>query len=107
MHETGNLCELCGKSKIMYYGEYCPRCEKPQPKTMTYYNLIECLYYIEATGHPGFKDKFWDMLLIMTNFKNDSKVTLCNEPAYADPLIKELFDKMGIEKEDMEFEISW
>lgn len=107
MHETGNLCELCGKSKIIYYREYCPICEKPQIKTMDYYNLLECLYYIEATGHSGFKDKFWDMLLELTNFTNDSTVELWNDIDGKNPLLKELFDKMGIKDTTMTFEISW
>ncbi len=107
MHETGNLCEACDKSKIMYYREYCPRCEEPRIKTMDYYNLLECLYYIEATGHPGFKAKFWEMLIDLTSFTNESTVELWNDIDGSNPLLKELFDKMGIKDTTMTFEISW
>ena len=107
MHITKNLCELCGKPKIGYYGIYCPRCEKPQPETMTCYNLHKCMYYIEATGHPGFKKKFWDMLLELTDFTNDSIIELWNDPDETNPLLKELFEKMDIKDNTALFRISW
>ena len=102
---TENKCEKCETPKIMYYREYCPKCEKPKPKIQ--YNLIECLYYIEANGQPGFKEKFWDMLLDEEEVMNDTALKLWNDPTGTNPLLKELFKKMKIKDKTMWFETSW
>lgn len=107
MREIEEICEKCEKPKIRYYRNYCPRCEKPQIKISYSMNLLECLYYIEATSHLGFKDKFWDYLLENYPFSNDSTITIFNDDLNPNPLVQELFEKMEIKDEHMDFEISW
>jgi len=107
MYKVKELCKKCGKPMVMYYRVYCPRCEKPKLKTTEYYNLLECLYYVEATSHPGFTDKCWEYLVSKYDFANNSMVCIGNDPYDPNPLIQELFEKMGIEDESMEFELSW
>ncbi len=104
MNESKNLCEKCGKPKIMYCREYCPRCEQPKVKWIEQYNLFECMYYIEATGHENFEEKFWEMFCEKYQFHNDTTVEIYNE---SHPLIQELFEKMGIGDDSMLFNISW
>ena len=102
------ICEKCNKPKIMYYREYCPRCTVPEIKIQYTLNLMECLYHIEATSHPGFKDKFWKHLVEDYNVSNDTTLEILNTDGQGDPIIQELFEKMGITNEDsMLFEISW
>jgi len=102
------LCEKCEKPKIMYYREYCPRCEEPQLKISYTMNLLECLYHIETTSHPGFKDKFWKYLIEDYSFSNDTVIEIHNTDGEGDPLVQELFEKIGIiDEESMLFEISW
>ena len=105
MYEINEICEKCQKKKIMYYREYCPRCDEPKMKIIYSYNLLECLYFIESTSHPGFKDKFWDYLLNHYNVVNDTTIEIFNNPE--NDLVKELFEKMEIEDNKMSFEISW
>lgn len=105
MNETKNLCEKCGKPKIAYYREYCPRCEKPKVKCIEQYNLFECMYYIEATGHENFKEKLWEVFCEHYSVLNDITIEVCNVDSH--PLIQELFEKMGIEDDFVLFEISW
>ena len=108
MNEIEEICEKCEKPKIRYYRDYCPRCEKPEIKISYSLNLLECLYHIQTTSHPGFKDKFWDYLINNHNVSNDSIIELYNEDSDIDPLVKELFEKMGLKFEKyMNFEISW
>lgn len=106
MDEIKEICEKCKKPKIMYRKKYCPRCEKPELKISYYMNLLECLYYIEATSHSGFKQKFWDYLVENYPFTNDTTILIWNDKS--SPLIQELFEKLGLNFEEyMNFEISW
>jgi hypothetical protein len=67
-----NICEKCGSEKIMHYRLYCPKCTKPEPEINITYDLLECLYYVEAHGHPGFKDKAFLFIISEWELSNES-----------------------------------
>ncbi len=107
-------CEKCGTELKVYYKWFCPKCEKPEPKVQTIYNLIRCLYYIEANGHPGFKKTAWDYIGETYNFSNDTVIGIyCPTEEditdYGDDskLISLIFEVFDIEGDTALFEISW
>ena len=100
-----DICEKCGKPKIMYFRRYCPRCEIPEIKISYYMNLMECLYHIETTSHPGFKEEFWKYLISKYDFSNNTTIDISSQANK--PLIQKLFKKMEIKDTEMLFEISW
>jgi predicted amidophosphoribosyltransferase len=106
MRELDKICEKCNKPLIMYYKIYCPRCEKPEVEVLKYYNLIKCLYYIEVSWIPGFKNQFWEHLCKDYDFTNDSTIEIYNDE-HSHSTVKTLFKKMGIKKDCYLFEISW
>jgi hypothetical protein len=99
-------CEKCGTEKIMYYKIYCPKCTKPELEIVYRYNLLECLYHIEANDHEDFKEKFWKFFMDNYEFCNGTQIEIINDLG-SDPLIQELFKKIEIEDEIMTFYVSW
>jgi hypothetical protein len=114
MNESKNLCMKCNKPMILYYGEYCPRCVKPEVKTKKIYNLYQCLYYVETTSQAGFKEEFWSLLCDYNAPNNDTFITL-HRPTddnrknwdKLDYFLDILFDKVGINESSALFEVSW
>lgn len=64
-------CEKCGTEKQMYYGEWCPRCDKPMPKMVKCLNLIQTLNHLEL-DIPGIKDALWERMCDLDLIRNDS-----------------------------------
>lgn len=122
-------CQQCGNEKIMYYGPWCPRCEKPEFKPFMALNLIKALAHID-TLYPedtdqftGYNRRFWLRVCDFTNLNNNSVVFYCFVDDYEDPswmapeeleqhkkvladdnLFKEVF---GIEENGVWFHASW
>lgn len=113
-----DTCEKCGGKLKMYYMKFCPKCDKPEGKVVTQYNLFRCMYYAEAHGYPGLKDTLWPMLCDSYNISNDiiikiycpTKEDIEEESGkyktYAE-LLAAVFEKNGIKEESALFEISW
>lgn len=68
---TTELCPTCNKAKAVYYGSWCPRCEKPEAKTVTFLNLFQALHHIQAQGHSGYKDRMLEVMRDDCRFGND------------------------------------
>jgi len=108
-------CEKCGKEMKMYYKPFCPTCDKPVPKIQKIYNLFRCFYYMEAHGHPNFKDSVWSFLCDMYNIHNDITITIqCPSEGDEDledypeyKLITLMFQEIGIKGDSALFEVSW
>lgn len=75
--------------------------------------MIKVLRYIEAQGHPGFKDKVWRYLREYSDFRNDTTTYVYfptldsgdeQEIVDAFELIRTTFD---IKEDGMMFEFSW
>lgn len=68
----------------MYYREWCPRCEKPEPKTIVSMNLLQAFYHIDRVVYgehdtnidPPGKDELWHMMYDCGYIKNDTSVKL-------------------------------
>jgi len=101
------VCTSCGRDKQMYYGLWCPICEKPMPESTTFYNLLKCMYHIEALGHKGFKDKLWTEICYIHNVSNDIMIEISNCDGEGSDEVKLLFDTFKIKEESMSFYISW
>lgn len=99
------LCEKCNNPKKIYYGAFCPLCDKPEIETKEFYNLFRCMYHIEALGNPGYKKRMWEYLFDDI-LGNDSFLTLANECDDNED-IKLLFDTFNIKDETMLFYVSW
>jgi hypothetical protein len=73
-------CETCNEEKVMYYREWCPRCEKPEPKM----NLLQAFYHIDRVIYdehnqnidPPGKDALWHKMCDYGYIKNDTSVSL-------------------------------
>lgn len=114
-----DTCEKCKGEMEMYYSPWCPRCDKPQRKTVKMLNLIQCLTHIEATNHaPGYKRRMWAllndyipgndtvMLWPFSDFDELEDIKTEDPPAYSDITLFNLtFDVK--EREDLYLEVSW
>lgn len=109
-------CPKCKQPMEMYYEPWCPRCDKPQRKTVQMLNLIQCLEHIEATNHrPGYKRRVWSLMVEYVN--NDTIIPWIYLGEYLDeydltPMLREdidLFnDTFDIKPNDeIYMEISW
>lgn len=75
-YKLSTNCNKCNQPQEAYYGAWCPRCDKPEITEVKTLNLIKTLSYIEAQGHPGFKDRVWERLCDWNYIKgNDSSFT--------------------------------
>lgn len=114
------ICEKCKGKKRMYYGLWCPKCDKPQIETKKSLNLIKALYHLEALGHTGLKDKVWPALCNCFNFTNDGSFTfyldsfddeeeLSEDGKKIEVLRKLIVETWNLEEEEdsIEFEVSW
>jgi hypothetical protein len=100
------ICEKCGSEMIMYSREYCPKCYKPEMQIMYVYDLFECMYYVQAHGHEGFKEKLFNYLIECEYIQgNDTYIRISKDSNK--PLLKELFQKMEIEEDSAIFFVSW
>ena len=106
-------CPTCGKKKKIYYGEWCPKCEKPELEVIAHLNFIKCLDYLEANGNAGIKSRLWDYCL--DDLENDKSFTLSLElyedEEDADPqivadlkLIQTVWD---IKEDSIVMDVSW
>jgi len=68
-------CKKCGREMVMYYGYWCPICNKPKIKSEPTLNLIKCLVHLEAIGYIGIRDRVWTVLC--DKIRNDSYYDLC------------------------------
>lgn len=100
------ICEKCNQPKKMYYQLFCPRCDKPELETRSFYNLFRCMYYIEANGNPGYKERLWDYLVEDVQ-GNDSYIEIWREQGDDNEDIKLLFDRFDIKDETYLFYVSW
>jgi len=106
-------CEKCGSEKVMHYVKFCPKCDKPEPKTVKIYDLFKCMYYVQANGHPDFKNKLLRAIEEQRTVNNGIVIQIYRpeegdvemDPTYA--AINTLFDTIGIEDDNAWFEISW
>jgi hypothetical protein len=100
------VCEKCNNPKKIYYGAFCPLCDKPQIETKEFYNLFRCMYHIEALGNPGYKKRMWENLSDQIQ-GNDSFIEIYNEECDSDEDIKLLFDTFDIKDESISLFVSW
>lgn len=77
-------CKTCNEEKVMYYREWCPRCEKPEPKQIQSMNLLQAFYHIDRVIYgehntnidPPGKDELWHLMCDYGYIKNDTSVKL-------------------------------
>jgi hypothetical protein len=110
-------CKSCGGKMSMYYGLWCPKCDKPKINTKQSLNLIKALYHLEAIGNKGLKDKVWPILCDVYTFSNDSSFDFylpSDEEIAEDEVIPEIAelvrlvrDTWDIKKDSISMEVSW
>lgn len=105
-----NICEVCGSKKQMYYGVWCPVCDKPKAENGRL-NAIKCLRHLEAIGYAGIEDRLWREWCDMYGFHNDSFATIfapdsTDTGTYINDM-GTLWLAFGIEGDSVEFEFSW
>jgi len=108
---SNKLCDKCSEEMDMYYGLWCPRCEKPPVKTYVCINLVKMLRYLEVK-RPGIKDRIWRV--ISDHIGNNTIVDIDFGDEMQDCLTDDLEDDYELmikeypeAKGDMSFEISW
>ena len=109
------ICGKCGGDMDMYYGKWCPICDKPQTYQKTILNLIRALRHIEfARDLPEYKDRMWDLFINMgyiersESYFDFSFVDLdeYDDNELAD--IKVLMEVFGFkENDEITFYVSW
>lgn len=54
-YDVDNLgdCETCHQPLELHYTPWCPRCDKPEPETITVYNLSKMMRYTELKDRNG------------------------------------------------------
>ena len=75
-----NKCKTCNEEKVMYYSEWCPRCEKPEPKQILSMNLLQAFYHIDRVIYgecnqnvdPAGKDALWSKMCDYGYISNDT-----------------------------------
>ena len=126
MRVLDELCSVCNKPKEMYYEPWCPRCEKPEFKTIRTLNLIQALEHVAVVKGEsrdplrGYPRRFKTQLFDTYGYSNDSFFTyffgdeeLDPEPRDADSAQfvrdeKLLMEVFGFEPGDsVVFEVSW
>ena len=100
------ICKKCNQPKEMYYKLFCPRCDKPQLETKSFYNLFRCMYHIEAIGYPGYKDRLWDKISEHIH-GNDSFIEIYKNECDVNEDIKLLFDTFNLKDQSVSFYVSW
>ena len=73
-------CKTCNEEKVMYYSEWCPRCEKPEPKQILSMNLLQAFYHIDRVIYgehnqnvdPAGKDALWSRMCDYGYISNDT-----------------------------------
>jgi hypothetical protein len=101
-----------GRLKEIYYGLWCPFCDKPEVKTKKILNLVQALEYVEAQENPGFKDRVWQGI---SNYipSNDCFIELSWEedddldPDFPAADLKLLAEVFEIDFNETLFEVSW
>lgn len=108
-----NLCPKCNQPMSLYNIPWCPRCDKPTIIMVPTLNFIQALEYIEAQGHPGFKNRVWkymnDYISNDTStwlyFIKESERDEYGDGVYEDlKLIKDVFN---IATDGIMVEVSW
>lgn len=101
-------CKTCGTKLEMYYEKFCPGCYDPTTDKIEMFNLLKCLYHLDVI-EPGFKDTFWNDILMNYQFTNDSGIDLYfddeNEERYE--MLKKLQAFIKTDKDHAYFWISW
>jgi hypothetical protein len=115
-------CPKCERPMEMYYTPWCPYCDKPERRTVTTLNMIQCLRHIEAiTGDEGYKRRVWVWLCDLGVVHNDTATGVpvdwsgLDDPCQTDHMtpqvvadLKLLRDTFGLtEEEHLSFEFSW
>lgn len=107
-------CEKCGKPMDMYYNPWCPRCDKPEIRTVQVLNFIQALRHLEAIGYYGIKDRIGEILV--DRLHNDSYIDYAfpeEDEVDGEYLTKEMFDDLMVLKntfglgDSIVFEVSW
>lgn len=69
-------CPDCKKEMQMYYVPRCFHCKKPEPITVTVYELFPMMYYLENHYSEFEQDKFWRFLCDNNDIRNDTYISL-------------------------------
>jgi len=98
-----NNCPDCGHKMFVHYRRFCPVCYKPEPEMILAYDLFKCMYHVQETGNPNFKDEVWDEIC-KCEIQNDVYVSL---HANQGVLIEKMFKELGIKEDSAVFWVSW
>lgn len=116
-------CEKCNGEIDMYYGPWCPRCDKPQRKTIQHLNLLQAMRHTLAVHYPdekkndldGIYRKVW-LALCDTDLRNNADIFIpiaeMAKDDYNDEEIREFLTHMVndfdlTEGENLLWEVSW
>jgi hypothetical protein len=105
-------CPKCGRLKEMYYGLWCPFCDKPEVLPRKVLNLVQALEYIEANGNPDYKERVWNGISDLIT-SNDCYIQILWEedgdldPDFPAEDLKLLAKVFEIDFNDTLFEVSW
>lgn len=99
-----NKCNTCGGKMEMYYGPWCPVCDKPEIKSISTLNLVQALDHLEAIGNPGIKRRVWESLL--DYIRNDTYFEYFLGDADTSPDLYLLKSHLGL-GESIVFHVSW
>lgn len=120
-------CDKCSGKLDVYYGKWCPRCDKPEIQKTKTLNLIKVFRYLIAHDEISQRDKknTWSWLAECGSINNDSynhiEFSICSQDLVAEFEDGEMLDEdeksflkvsQAIEKhfgkdDDILWEISW
>ena len=77
---TDEKCKTCDEVLNVYYGHWCPRCEKPKEEQRPVMNLLKAMYHVDRVCYnelnqnvdPPGKRAFWLMMCESNMINNDS-----------------------------------
>lgn len=127
---TDKKCATCNEVLNVYYGEWCPRCEKPEVVQKPVMNFLKAMYHVDRIVYnelnqnidPPGKREFWLWLCDSNMISNDSyfntdfaewyyeMVDHDNDPDYEimRTYMKNFIDTFELEgKGDIIWEVSW
>lgn len=105
-------CPKCKNPMNMYYGWWCPRCDKPELITTTSLNLLKVLRYLDCR-RLGLKNRIWNYLTSYEILSNNSRVFINFKDFEENLEIKKDFELMlkefpeAVEDDGILFDVSW
>ena len=96
-------CGDCGTKMVMHYSEFCPKCYIPKPKIIAEYDLLKCMYHVQALGYENFYKNLCEE--IIDEIPNNHCSILLNTKMGG--LVEVLFNVCNIKDEEVFFQVSW